>query len=69
LLAAVPKVERVTTDYFSPGMKRPNHTVLDNRKAAALLGRPLGTWRKGLAELLRNPIWPEVVKTAILQLT
>jgi dTDP-4-dehydrorhamnose reductase len=60
LLAAVPKVERVTTDYFSPGMKRPNYTVLDNRKTAALLGRPLGTWRKGLTELLRNPIWPKL---------
>lgn len=60
LLAAVTEVERVTTDHFSPGMKRPNYTVLDNRNAAALLGCPLGTWRKGLAELLREPIWPKL---------
>jgi dTDP-4-dehydrorhamnose reductase len=61
LLAAVPEVEPVTTDYFSPGMKRPTYTVLDNHKAAARLGHSLGTWRKGLAELLREPIWPKVV--------
>lgn len=56
-LAVVPEVEPVTTDYFSPGMKRPKYTVLDNREAAARLGHPVGTWRKGLAELLREPIW------------
>jgi dTDP-4-dehydrorhamnose reductase len=60
LLAAVPEVEPVTTGQVTPGMKRPNCTVLDNRKAAALLGRPLGGWRKGLVELLREPIWKSI---------
>lgn len=59
LLAAAPEVEPVTTDYFGAAVKRPNYSVLSNRKAAALLGHPLGTWQKGLAEMLREPIWPK----------
>jgi dTDP-4-dehydrorhamnose reductase len=60
LLAAIPEVEPVTADQFTPGMKRPNYTILNNHKAAALFGHPLGSWRKGLAELLREPIWKKI---------
>ncbi len=54
LLQATTPVERVPTDYFSPGLRRPSYSVLDNQKAAAILGRPLGSWRLGLQELLRQ---------------
>jgi dTDP-4-dehydrorhamnose reductase len=45
-------VEPVTTAYFNPTMRRPDYTVLSNAKAAGVLGRPLGSWRLGLREML-----------------
>ncbi|MBI4323916.1 MAG: dTDP-4-dehydrorhamnose reductase [Chloroflexi bacterium] len=54
LWSVTPSVERVSTDYFSPGLRRPSFSVLDNRKAAAILGHPLGSWRPGLREMLRQ---------------
>jgi dTDP-4-dehydrorhamnose reductase len=51
-------VEPVTSAYFNPTMKRPEYTVLDNHKTAALLGHPLGSWRAGLKHMLQvNPTW------------
>jgi dTDP-4-dehydrorhamnose reductase len=45
-------VEPVTSDYFNPTMRRPGYTVLDNHKAARVLGHPPGSWRIGLKTML-----------------
>lgn len=51
-----PKVEAVTTAYFNPAIQRPAYSVMDNSKAAAILGRKLGSWHNGLIQmLLENP--------------
>ena len=52
LIDRVPDVEAVTTAYFNSTMKRPAYSAMDNSKATAVLGRSLGTWRPGLAEML-----------------
>jgi dTDP-4-dehydrorhamnose reductase len=54
LLQREAKVEAVTTAYFNPAMKRPGYSAMDNTQATALLGKPLGTWRKGLTLMLRE---------------
>jgi dTDP-4-dehydrorhamnose reductase len=54
LIEREPKVEAVTTAYFNSTMKRPAYSAMDNSKAAALLGRPLGTWRRGLVEMVKR---------------
>jgi dTDP-4-dehydrorhamnose reductase len=59
LLKGLPDVKGVTTGEMTPGIKRPRYTVLDNGKATKLLGHPLGSWRKGLAALLREPFWQQ----------
>jgi len=45
-------VEPVTSDFFKSPMRRPKNSVLANGKLAALLGRPLGSWRIGLRKML-----------------
>jgi dTDP-4-dehydrorhamnose reductase len=45
-------VEPVTTAWFNPTMRRPTCTVLSNAKLSGFLGRPLGSWKGGLRELL-----------------
>jgi dTDP-4-dehydrorhamnose reductase len=49
-------VEPVTTAYFNPTMRRPTYTVLANKKLSTFLGRPLGSWKRGLAELLAKEL-------------
>ena len=49
------EVEPVTTDYFSPGMARAEFTSLDNSMMAGLLGKAPGSWRAGLATMMRAP--------------
>lgn len=46
------EVEPVTSDFFKSTMKRPNDSVLANRKLTELLGHPLGSWRSGLRKML-----------------
>jgi dTDP-4-dehydrorhamnose reductase len=52
LISAAPPVEPVTTAFFNSTMRRPDYTVLSNKKLAGLLGRPLGSWRDGLRKML-----------------
>jgi len=54
LIEREPHVEAVTTAYFSSTMKRPAYSAMDNSKAASILGRPMGSWRKGLGEMVRE---------------
>lgn len=53
-IRSAPTVEPVSTDAFGGGIRRPKQTVLSNAKAAAILGRPLGSWRPGLKQLIRG---------------
>jgi dTDP-4-dehydrorhamnose reductase len=57
LLTAQPGVEPVTTDYFTPTMRRPGYTVLGNSKLTDILGRPCGSWRPGVRKMLATG-WP-----------
>jgi dTDP-4-dehydrorhamnose reductase len=52
LIPQVPPVERVTTRFFNSSMRRPNNTVMSNKKLAGLLGRQPGSWRPGLRKML-----------------
>ena len=45
-------VEPVTSDFFKSPMRRPKNSILANGRLAALLGRPLGSWRAGLRKML-----------------
>ena len=54
LLAKAVNLEPVTSAYFNSTMRRPAYTVMDNRKAAQLLGSPLGSWGNGLRQMLRE---------------
>jgi dTDP-4-dehydrorhamnose reductase len=54
-LPTVP-VEAVTTAYFNPTMRRPTYTVLSNAKLARFLGKPMGSWRPGLREMLKKEL-------------
>lgn len=47
-------VEPVLTSSFGSSMNRPGYSVLSNAKAAARLGRSLGSWRKGLDEMMKT---------------
>lgn len=53
LLTSEPVVEAALTADFNPTTQRPAYSVLDNRKLARCLGRPLGSWRRGLREMLQ----------------
>ena len=53
LIPRASEVEPVTTSYFNSAMKRPAYSAMDNRKASKFLGHPLGSWRNGLADMLR----------------
>jgi dTDP-4-dehydrorhamnose reductase len=44
--------EPVTSDFFKSPMRRPQNSILDNGKMAALLGRLVGSWRSGLRKML-----------------
>jgi dTDP-4-dehydrorhamnose reductase len=52
LISSVPPVEPVLSSFFSATMRRPDYTVLSNQKLSGELGRPLGSWRKGLRKML-----------------
>ncbi len=52
LLFAAPLVEPVLSSFFSSTMRRPNYTVMSNKKLACQLGHPLGSWRAGLQKML-----------------
>ncbi len=54
LLAKESTLDPVTSAYFNSTMRRPAYTVMDNRKAAQLLGSSLGSWRDGLRQMLRE---------------
>lgn len=54
LIAKGITVEPVLTSVFKSNMRRPHFSVLDNHKAAGLMGQPLGSWRKGLDQTLRT---------------
>ena len=45
-------VEPVTSDFFKSPMRRPQNSILANDQLAALLDRPLGSWRAGLRKML-----------------
>jgi len=45
-------VEPVTSDFFKSPMRRPQNSILANGQLAALLDRPLGSWRAGLRKML-----------------
>jgi dTDP-4-dehydrorhamnose reductase len=52
LIPQAPPVEKVTTAFFNPAMRRPTHTVMSNEKLTGLLGRQPGSWRPGLRKML-----------------
>jgi dTDP-4-dehydrorhamnose reductase len=52
MIPAVPPVEPVLSSFFNPTIKRPDYTVLSNRKLAGQLVLPLGSWRSGLRKML-----------------
>ncbi|MDE3066953.1 MAG: dTDP-4-dehydrorhamnose reductase [Verrucomicrobiota bacterium] len=52
LLPAAPPVEPVLSSFFNSAMRRPEYTVLSNRKLSERLGRPAGSWRAGLRKML-----------------
>ncbi len=54
LLSKVPVVEPVTTAFFNSTMRRPNYTVMSNKKLADLLRRQIGSWRAGLRKMLAH---------------
>ena len=49
------EVEPIKTSEFPVAARRPANAVLDNRKAAALLGRPLPDWQSLLAAMREFP--------------
>ena len=55
LIEEAPFIEPVTTDYFTPGMARAEYTALDNSSMARILGVRPGSWRFGLAKMMREP--------------
>lgn len=52
ILEAQPSVEAVTSAHFNSAMRRPDYTIMSNRKLAAKLGSPLGTWLGGMRKML-----------------
>jgi dTDP-4-dehydrorhamnose reductase len=62
LLTSEPVVEAALTADFNPTMQRPVCSVLDNEKLAGCLGRPLGSWRRGLREMLQALGGPGCIK-------
>jgi dTDP-4-dehydrorhamnose reductase len=54
LLSTAPPVEPVTTAFFNSTMRRPDYTVMSNKKMAGLLGRQIGSWRIGLRKMLAH---------------
>ena len=52
LLAAAPPVEPVVSSFFNSTMRRPDYTVMSNKKLSHQLARPLGSWREGLRKML-----------------
>jgi dTDP-4-dehydrorhamnose reductase len=54
LLAAAPAVEPVTAAFFNSTMRRPDYTVMSNKKLTTLLGHKLGSWRSGLKKMLAH---------------
>jgi dTDP-4-dehydrorhamnose reductase len=54
------EVAPVTTAWFNPTVRRPTYTVLSNAKLSTLLGRPLGSWRGGLTDLLVKELKSQV---------
>lgn len=52
LLPAAPPVEPVLSSYFNSAMRRPDYSVLSNRKLSERLGHPAGSWRDGLRKML-----------------
>lgn len=52
LLPTAPPVEPVLSSFFSSTMRRPDYTVMSNKKLAKKLGHPAGSWRGGLRKML-----------------
>ena len=52
LLPSAPPVEPVLSSFFSSTMRRPDYTVMSNKKLAKKLGHPAGSWRNGLRKML-----------------
>ena len=52
LISTAPTVEPVLSSFFSSTMRRPDYTVMSNKKLSEQLGRPLGSWRGGLRKML-----------------
>jgi dTDP-4-dehydrorhamnose reductase len=52
LIPQSPPVEKMTTAFFNPAMRRPTYTVMSNEKLTGLLGRQPGSWRPGLRKML-----------------
>jgi dTDP-4-dehydrorhamnose reductase len=61
LIAQLPKVESVTSDFFKSTMPRPKDSRLDNGKLAKFLGHSLGSWRGGLRKMLAQEARPRLV--------
>ena len=49
------EVEAIKTSQFPTAARRPANSVLDNRRAAAILGRPLRDWQSLLAVVRESP--------------
>jgi len=47
------RVDPIKTGEFKTAARRPANSVLDNARAAALLGRPFADWRSLLDNILR----------------
>jgi dTDP-4-dehydrorhamnose reductase len=54
IIPAVPPVQPVLSAFFNSSMRRPDYTVLCNRKLSGELGRALGSWRSGLRKMLAH---------------
>jgi dTDP-4-dehydrorhamnose reductase len=52
LISSEPPVEPVLSSFFNATMRRPDYTVMSNRKLSHKLGRELGSWRPGLRKML-----------------
>ena len=52
VISRIPDVEPVLSSFFSSTMRRPDYTVMSNRKLSEQLEHPLGSWRPGLRKML-----------------
>ena len=49
-MASRSRVDTATSDHFATTARRPPYSVLDNTKAAGMLGRPIPSWKSVLLQ-------------------